>query len=120
MTGYAFIVGVDGFGADTAPAYEEGIYIDYDKALAHLCELNQAAIQNCPFSFYEEGYGEDYYPETNIILAKAEEEEDWNTFDAEMKKHQITDIKTICETVLPDRYDAPPIGFYMMVEVNIY
>ena len=119
MTGYAFIVGVDGFGADTAPAYEEGIYTDYDKAFAHLCELNQLAMREAPFSFYEEGYGEDYYPETNIILAKAEEEEDWDTFAAEMKKHEITDVKTICDIII-NRYDDPPIGFYTMVEVNIY
>jgi len=41
MTGYAFILGVDGFGADNEPAYEEGIYLDYDKAFAHLKELNR-------------------------------------------------------------------------------
>lgn len=118
MTGYAFIVGVDGFGEDTAPAYEEGIYTNYDEAFAHLCKLNKDAIQNSSFSFYEDGYGVDYYPETNTILARAEEEEDWDTFEIEMHKHEITDINKICEII--NNYVNPPIGFYTMVEVNIY
>ena len=39
--GYAFVYGVDGFGADTAPALEEGIYLDFDKAFKHFCDLNK-------------------------------------------------------------------------------
>ena len=40
MKGYIFTYGVDGFGADVAPAYEEGCYLDFDKAFNHLIELN--------------------------------------------------------------------------------
>lgn len=40
MKGYIFTYGVDGFGADIAPAYEEGCYLDFDKAFNHLIELN--------------------------------------------------------------------------------
>lgn len=40
MKGYVFTYGVDGFGADTAPAFEEGCYLNFEKAFAHLVELN--------------------------------------------------------------------------------
>ena len=41
MKGYVFTYGVDGFGADIAPANEEGCYLSFDKAFKHLCELNK-------------------------------------------------------------------------------
>ena len=45
MVGYVFTYGVDGFGADTAPAHEEGVYLNYDAAFKHLCELNEPLIE---------------------------------------------------------------------------
>lgn len=41
MKGYAFILGVYGYGTEHEPAYDEGIYLDYKKALAHLKALNK-------------------------------------------------------------------------------
>lgn len=45
MKGYAFVYGVDGFGADTAPALEQGVYLDFNKAFNHFCELNRPLWQ---------------------------------------------------------------------------
>lgn len=48
--GYVFTYGVDGFGADVAPATEEGFYTDFDKAFQRLVELNHEEIKkNCDF-----------------------------------------------------------------------
>lgn len=41
MKVYGFTFGVDGFGADEAPAFEERVYINRKKAFAHLMELNK-------------------------------------------------------------------------------
>ena len=46
MTGYVFTYGVDGFGADIAPAHEEGVYLSYESAFNHLCELNAPLKDN--------------------------------------------------------------------------
>ena len=40
MTGYIFTFGVDGFGMDTAPAIEEGCYLNFNEAFKHLMKLN--------------------------------------------------------------------------------
>ena len=117
MKGYVFTFGVDGFGADVAPAYEEGCYLDYDKAFAHLCELNERAIQDCPYTFYEEGYGEDYYPEDDIALRQAEEKQDWSQYEIELNKHILTDITAICNRII-DFY-TPPFNMYGMEEIEI-
>lgn len=117
MKGYVFTYGVDGFGADVAPAYEEGCYLDYDKAFAHLCELNERALQDCDHTFYEKGYGEDYYPESDIALRQAELKKDWKRYDAEMDKHILTDIAAICKRIL--EYDEPPFHMYKMEEIEV-
>lgn len=41
MKGYAFVFG-ERYGV--GPAYEEGVYLDYNKAFAHLVELNAAQL----------------------------------------------------------------------------
>lgn len=46
MTGWIFTYGVDGFGADVAPAHEEGVYLNRNKAFKRLCELNKNEIKN--------------------------------------------------------------------------
>ena len=117
MKGYVFTYGVDGFGADVAPAYECGCYLDYDKAFRKLCELNAEILEGSNRVFYEEGYGEDHYPDSNIILRKAEEKRDWTAFEAEMEKHILTDIVAICKRII--EYDEPPFGMYSMVEIQI-
>lgn len=116
MKVYTFVRGVDGFGADIAPAYWEGAYLDYDKAYDHLCNLNKEKILSKEVVFYEDGYG-DSYPKTNLILVKAEEENDWDTFTEEYRKHEITDVRKICEDFVEAEY--LPYGFYGLVEVEI-
>ena len=118
MTGYVFTYGVDGFGADVAPAHEEGVYLNYDKAFQHLMELNENVITERGLCFYEKGYGEDCYPKTDTVLAKLEEEEDWEGYDKELSKHILTDIKSICEQII--EYGEPPFGMYSMEEVEIH
>ena len=118
MTGYVFTYGVDGFGADVAPAHEEGVYLDYNKAFQHLVELNESAIAECGRRFYEKGYGEDYYPETDTALAKLEEAEDWEAYEKELNKHILTNIKSICERIM--EFDEPPFGMYSMEEIEIH
>lgn len=114
--GYVFTYGVDGFGADVAPAHEEGVYLDYDKAFNHLVELNSNVKTSR--EFYEEGYGEDYYPEDDKVLAKLEAKEDWDGFNTELEKHKITAIRAICERIM--KYDTPPFGMYSMEQIEIH
>ena len=116
MKGYVFTYGVDGFGADTAPAYEEGCYLNFDKAFAHLVELNHdSIINNDGPIFYEDGYGIDYYPDDDIELKKAEEE-DWELFDKLMEKHKIIDEIAINKSFIERE---PWYGMYAMEEIEI-
>lgn len=117
MFGYVFIYGLGCFGADTALDEIEGIYLDFDKAFARQCELNTTK-RSKDIDFYEDGYGENYYPETNYILAEAEKNEDWDTYREELAKHKLTDIKEICEQI--NSLDEPPLGYYQLVELEIY
>lgn len=94
MKGYVFTYGVDGFGADTAPAHEIGVYLDFDKAFEKLIELNHKEIQDNIANgraFYEDGYGEGFHPDNDWEAIKAEKEGDWELFDAIIEKHIITD-----------------------------
>lgn len=92
--GYVFVVGVDGFGQDVAPAIEEGIYFDFDKAFQRLVELNHNGIQNCD-PFYEEGYGEYECPESDKKMAKALKEKNWDLFYTLLEDHILTDENEI-------------------------
>ena len=117
MKGYVFTYGVDGFGADVAPAYEYGCYLDYNKAFRKLCDLNAQTLADSDIVFYEEGYGEDYYPDDNTILREAEEKRDWAAYEAELQKHILTDTVAICKRIMV--YDDPPFGMFSMVEIQI-
>lgn len=119
MKGYVFIYGVDGFGEDIAPAHEEGVYLDYDKAFNHLCELNKECLINFPQKFYEDGYSEVEYPYTDLVMHKAYEEEDWDTFDKELKKHEIIGIENICRYIIKEG-EFVPYHFYSMEEIEIH
>lgn len=44
MKGYTFGFRMRGFGVVINPAYGEGVYLNYDKAFAHLVELNAAQL----------------------------------------------------------------------------
>lgn len=128
MKGYAFIYGVDGFGEDTNPAYEEGVYLNYKKAFSHLVKLNTSAIKNRDRDFYEDGYDpeNEQYPKSDIELAKVWEA--WEASDCDdigfeakidelYEKHRLTDPKKICERFVNN--EEPPFGFYSMIEVDI-
>ena len=43
---YGFYFGVDGFGADVAPAFEEGFYTDLDVACQKCAELNKSRLKD--------------------------------------------------------------------------
>lgn len=114
MKGYVFTYGVDGFGADVAPAFEEGCYLNFDKAFAHLVELNHDRIDNC--TFYESGYGEDYYPSKDKALRQAEKEENWELFDKLMSKHLLTNEIEINKKFINNE---PQYDMYAMEEIEI-
>jgi hypothetical protein len=116
MKGYVFTYGVDGFGADVAPAYEIGVYLDFKKAFAKLVELNHKAITEGTFVLYEKGYGEDYYPSSDLELAKADKEEDWDLFIKLMEKHTIRDEKEINKEFINEE---PFYGMYALEEIEI-
>lgn len=119
MKGYVFTYGVDGFGADTAPAHEIGVYLDFDKAFKKLVELNHTELENdmargC--RFYEDGYGEDFYPDNDWEAIKAEKEEDWDLLDAIMEKHTITDEIEINKLFINEE---PCYNMYAIEEIEI-
>ena len=91
MTGYTFVYGVDGFGADVDPAYEEGIYLDYNKAYNHLKELTTQIIEN--------------EIQDEIIYID----------DHEYKRNEI---EAICQALTFNA--TPPFNFYAIIKVDIY
>lgn len=117
MKGYVFTYGVDGFGADVAPAHEVGVYLDFDKAFKKLVELNHDAIKLSNRAFYEEGYGEDYYPDTDVELTEAEENEDWDLYNKLMKKHELSNEEEINKRFV--NLEEPYYGMYALEEIEI-
>lgn len=118
MRGWVFTFGVDGFGEDVTPAHEEGVYLNFDKAFKKLCELNSKMLNSNHSSFFEKGYGEDYYPDDDIELKQAEETENWKLFDTLLNKHRITDIEKICSIYCVNK--EPSFGFYAIEEIEIF
>ena len=117
IKGWVFTYGVDGFGADTAPAYEEGCYLDFDKAFKHLIELNHEAIfDNDNYGFYEEGYGIDFYPSTDKELTHAEETENWELYDKLINSHKICDEREINKQFINT---DPQFDMYALEEIEI-
>ena len=119
MIGYVFTYGVDGFGADIAPAHKVGVYLDFNKAFQKLVELNHNPIKTRDIEFYEKGYSEDSYPNHDKEMAKAEKEENWDLYEKLLNKHIISDEIEINKIIL-NCYDEPPIGFYSMEEIEIF
>lgn len=95
--GYTFVYGVDGFGADVAPAYEEGIYLDFNKAWAHFIELTARALKAHDGKFETWDWSKDPEFGEELILTKA----------SEVAKY------------LWKNYTEPPFGWYLLVEVEI-
>ena len=50
---WALVFGVDGFGADTAPALEEGIFLNKEEALEHCIKLNLEQLKENECDIYE-------------------------------------------------------------------
>lgn len=91
MKGYTFIRGVDGFGEDITPAYEEGVYLNYEKAYEKLKKLTKECVENDKYyGFKEKDYSK------SVFLKKLNE--------------KIDEIQ---------KYEIPPINYYKMVEVEI-
>lgn len=98
MVGYIFTYGVDGLGVDESPVLEEGCYLNYQKALDRLIELNKDCLDKDTLIIYDEGYYENYYPASDLELKEAESNADWDRFKKLMSKHyrQLT-LKEYCE-----------------------
>lgn len=95
--GYTFVYGVDGFGMDTAPAYEEGVYLDFNKAWAHFINLTARMLEAHHGEFISWRWNKDLNIEEDITLTKA----------SEVAKY------------LWENYDDPPFEWYLLVEVEI-
>ena len=111
MEGWIFTFGVDGFGADAAPAYEEGVYLNFEKAFKKLCELNSKVKRP---SFFEECYRDD----DDIELSQAEKAEDWKLYDTLLNKRFITNIEKICSACCVNK--EPPLGLYAIEKIEIF
>lgn len=95
MVGFTFVYGVDGFGADVAPAYEEGFYLDFNKAFKKQMDLNK--------DIFEEEGGFEY-----CIYDKPTDEVECYT------------IKKLDEACIRlNTYNEPPIGWYQLVKIEI-
>ena len=95
--GYTFTYGVDGFGMDTAPAYEEGVYLDFSKAWAHFVNLTAQMLEAHGGKFETWNWSKDPEFGEELILTKA----------AEVAKY------------LWENYEQPPLDWYLLVEVEI-
>lgn len=96
MTCYTFVYGVDGFGADVSPAYEYGVYTDFDKAFAKQMELNSE------------------------IFAKEGGYEYWETDRTNGGEHYkiIKKLEKACKRI--NLRDEPPFGWYQLVETVLF
>lgn len=116
IKGWIFTYGVDGFGADTAPAYEEGCYLDFDKAFKHLMKLNHKSILEDDYGFYEEGYGIDFYPSSDKELTHAEETENWELYEKLIDSHRVYDEREINKQFINTE---PRFDMYALSEIEI-
>ena len=100
MTGYTFVYGVDGFGADVDPAYEEGIYLDYNKAYNHLKELTTQIIEN---EIQDEIiYIDDHEYKRDEILSKMDKPTNYSAYrDRLLKRGVITSRQAYISLALP-------------------
>lgn len=111
MSGWVFTYSVDGL-----LAYEEGVYLDFDKAFERLCELNSEKLEG--LMFYEKGYGIGYHPKEDKEMEKAKKDEDWELYNKLAEKHTYTDIKRFCkENCLTGE---PGFGYYAIEEIDIH
>lgn len=99
----------------------EGTFRDAKKAYERQVELNREALEEHESEIYEDGYGEDYYPSSDELLAHLEEIEDWDAYEKELDKHLLTDVYAICDKLNnEDADDWMPDGFYRIVTIAIH
>lgn len=111
--GYAFVCGCpDGYKELVT---NEGVYLNYKSAFQHLIELNEPLGLDF---IYEEGYGEDYYPDDDFVCTVLEEAEDWEGLSKEIESHRLTDISAICNRIMD--MDIIPYGAYAIEEIEIH
>lgn len=107
------------------PYYDElylatdfGAFLSYDAALAKQIELNKGIEESDEYYFFEEGYDEDHFPDDDVILSQAYKNHDWDTYDAELAKHRITNVEEICRRINRS-WEEPPIGCYKIEELEL-
>jgi hypothetical protein len=118
---WALVYGVDGFGADTAPALEEGIFLSKEKALEHCIELNLAQLKEDNCDVYEEGWGVDCWDEESedgkILSQLVEDEDTYNPlFEEILDRHILSDKKGAELLALQEE---PRLGYYCIRETFI-
>ena len=122
QTAWALVYGVDGFGADTAPALEEGIFLNRETALEHCIKLNLERLKENNVDLYDEGWCEDCYDEESEdgkILLALEEKGDYHNplWDEIYDKHTIRDAKE--KAKLLALKEEPWFNFYCIQETFV-
>lgn len=116
MTGYVFGRGFEDW-CNMVIDVKEGVYCDFEKAFKHLVELNKEQIDFYPL--YEDGYGEDYFPESDEELCEAENNEDWDLVGKLIERHRIYDPLVATNLILKEYKEEPPHGYYSLKEIDI-
>lgn len=118
---WALVYGVDGFGADIAPALEEGIFLSKEEALEHCIKLNLEMLEDNDYHIYEKGWGEDYWDEESEdgkILSELAESYDFDNplFDEIIKRHALNDKEAAEDLAMRE---DPVLNFYSIQETFI-
>lgn len=119
---WALVYGVDGFGADIAPALEEGIFLSKEEALEHCISLNLEQLENNEITVYEEGWGEDSWDKSTNdgkIIEELFQNDDFDNplWDEIFDKHCLN--KRDGAKALAIR-EQPALGFYCIQETFIH
>ena len=121
MKAYSFITR-DRFYGWISTEYELGVYLDFSKAFEKLIELNDPVKEST--TFYEDGYGIDYWPDDDEELNQAADNDEDDLIDSLLEKHRITDIREICKRLCfslngPNDLENLSCEFYGLMESEI-
>lgn len=119
---WALVYGVDGFGADIAPALEEGIFLNKETALNHCIKLNLEQLKENNIDLYENGWGVDSYDEESEdgkILLALEKKNDYQNplWDKIFDKHTIKDMQEKAKVLALK--EEPYYDFYCIQETFV-
>ena len=119
---WALVYGVDGFGADIAPALEEGVFLSKEQAVEHCIKLNLDLLKDNQNEIYEEGWGEDMWDkstEDGKILEELFQKEDFDNplWEEIMSKHILEGRAGAKKLAI---YEEPVYGFYCIRETFIH